>query len=496
MTEPTAQGGSRPLQDVRAVFVSALAAVLLLQSAWMLVLPMFRGPDEIEHLLRASNVALGHWQPAPGAHEDLLVRADATLAADAERTCLVLREDFDPSVCRPAESHPDGTVDVRSTAALYNPAYYAVVGLPLRVTTGETGAWLVRVVGALLGSAMLAWAWALMTSGRRTGWPSVALLAALTPAITFATTVAAPNGLGFAAGVLLWSGLLSALRTPGTTTVAACACAVGGTTLVLTHTTGVVWLATAVLTALVLGGRRGVHEILVRAPRAWAAATALVVLAVLASVAWTLQHAATAPRSGEPLVAETKAIPLPAHAVLWVFQTIGVMPNRFGLMWPVVYAVGLVPVVMVLVLGVRAGARRDRLAMGVAATVAVLVPVAATAATYSLVGVAWQGRYELPLLVGILMVAGEALDRSGRPVRPPLLVVVAAAAVTTHVLCLLCLGLREAGGPYDDGRPWGLLLGVVVPVLALSAYAVLLLARRVGTTEQDRPDLVEAEREG
>lgn len=472
-----AVAATRLAGSFRSAFISALAAMLLLQAAWMLTLPMFRGPDEVEHLLRASDVALGNWRPAENAGEDLLVQADAKLASRAEDTCRILREDFDPSVCLPVRSNPDGTVEVRSTAALYNPAWYSIAGLPLRLIDGAPALWLVRVTGGLLAAVMLAWAWALTTSNRRTRWPSVALLAALTPAITFATSVAAPNGAGFAAGVLLWSGLLGSVR-GGRPDAAAAATGVGGVVLVLAHTTGVLWLGSAVLIVLALIGWDGLRLVLSQARRAWVVSICAVTLAVFGSGAWALLHAATAPRSGELLVAETKSIPMVAHTVLWLFQTIGVMPNRFGLLWPVVYALGLIPITLLLILGFRSGARRDRWAFALAAGVAVLVPAAATVATYDLVGVAWQGRYELPLLVGIVMIAGDLLDRRGDSVRLPVMIAISILVVVTHLLCLLCLGLREAVGPYDDGRPWGPLLVVVVPLLTLCSYAVLLFPRQ------------------
>ena len=55
----------------------------------------------------------------------------------------------------------------------------------------------------------------------------------------------------------------------------------------------------------------------------------------------------------------------------------------------------------------------------------------------------------------------------------------------THYLCVLCLGLREAGGDYDDGRAWGLILTLVVPAAVALAWALLL-----ATTGARRPPLV------
>lgn len=399
------------------------------------------------------------------------------LAKAAGPTCLALRQDLDPDVCRPERFNSDGTVQIRSSAALYNPVYYAVAGAPLRVVGGEVGAWAVRGLGAVLSALMIAWAWVLVASRSRTRWPSMAFLVVLTPAITFATTVAAPNGASYAAGLLLWSGLLSVRADPRTATAPA-ASAVGGCVVVLTHTTGIVWLGAAVLTMICLSGWAGVRHILGIQPRAWVASIGCIVVATSFAVAWILVFSPSSPTANEPLVAETKAIPMPAHVVLWIFQTIGVMPNRFGILWPVVYALWLAPLGLILVRAARAGARRERLAGSIAVTIAILVPTLATLLTYETLGVAWQGRYELPLLVGIVMMAGEALDRGAEVPRLLAGPTVILLAVTAY-LCLLCLGLREADGPYDDGRPWPLLIWVAAPVLIGTGY--LLLTRAIGT---------------
>lgn len=474
-----------PDGSIRSAFATALAAVLLIQCAWLAALPMFRGPDEIDHLLRSSTVALGHWQPVERLEyaDPRVVTAQGELARAAGPVCLELRKDLDPEVCSPLRALADGTVEIRSISAPYNPAYYFVTGLPLRVLDGQAGAWAVRVVGAVLSATLIAWAWAMVASRRRTGWPSVAFLLALTPAVAFATTVAAPNGMGFAAGLLMWAGLLSACRDRRAAHAPA-ASAVGAGVVVLTHPTGIIWVGAAVLTALLLVGWRGVREILLGRPRAWVAGIGCVAVVMAFTIAWTLIYAPNAPTANEPLVAETKAIPMAAHVVLWIFQTVGVMPNRFGLLWPIVYALWLAPLVLLLARAIRAGSRRERLAGSVALTVAILVPAAATAMTYQAVGVAWQGRYELPLLVGIVLLAGLVLDGGTDVPQGWLWVVVGIVAVTSY-LCLLCLGLREARGPYDDGRPWQLLLGAVAPALLAMGYLLLARASRVRSVKAE-----------
>ncbi|UUZ59728.1 hypothetical protein [Nocardioides sp. B-3] len=171
-----------------------------------------------------------------------------------------------------------------------------------------------------------------------------------------------------------------------------------------------------------------------------------------------------------------------AHVILWIFQTIGVMPNRFDILWPGVYALWLVPLVLLLGRGALTSSKRERIAGAVALGISILIPVVATWTTYDSLGVAWQGRYELPLLVGIVMMAGEALERGADAPRLLLRALLILLATTTY-LCLLCVGLREADGPYNDGRHWNFLLLVVAPVLIGAGYLLLFRSSQTRSIE-------------
>ena len=75
-----------------------------------------------------------------------------------------------------------------------------------------------RAMAALLCALVLALAvWCLTTWVRGT-WAFVGLLVGLTPTLIYSTTLAAPNGLEMAAGVLLWSALLGLGRATGSAT--------------------------------------------------------------------------------------------------------------------------------------------------------------------------------------------------------------------------------------------------------------------------------------
>ena len=95
---------------------------------------------------------------------------------------------------------------------------------------------------------------------------------------------------------------------------------------------------------------------------------------------------------------------------VWVLQTIAAAPGRSEPAPLVVYLLCGGVVVTVLVLALRRGDPRiRRVLLGI--VVACLVgPLLFTLHTHREVGVVWQGRYEIPFGVGLLVLAGLALD--------------------------------------------------------------------------------------
>jgi hypothetical membrane protein len=464
---------------VRA-FALPVISILLLQMAWWAVLPMFRGPDEIGHIYRASAVAQGQWGPSGG---EVPTKVDGRLVAAAAPVCHELYDDFLPAVCEPRATYPDGTVGISSTADKYNPTYYAVAGIGSRMLHGAPAAWSMRAVSGLVCAGLIGWAWGLARRHSRSTALSAALVVVSSPAVVFAGAVVAPNGTQFAAALLLWCALLAASR--GSSGAAApIAAGVSGAVLMSTHTTGPLWVSLTVLVMLVALGAKGTLAVLRREPRWWAAATALVLASTTASVLWTLTASTNAPQSGgELLTTETRDIGLVPNVILWVLQTVGVMPNRFGLVWPISYLMWLVPLAAFLIWGLRRSQKRLVLGSLTALALSIVVPAVLTAATYADLGYAWQGRYGLPLLVGVILVAAEGADRVGATLRPSVLAGGVALLGLAHLLSMLCVGLREASGPYDDGRPWAILLWVIVPLLVTAGYGGFwALIRPVGRT--------------
>ena len=187
--------------------------------------------------------------------------------------------------------------------------------------------------------------------------------------------------------------------------------AVAGAVLMTVRSLGPVWLV-LVLGLVLVGVRGGPGRLagVLRRPLEMLTA-ALVVLSGVASVVWTWsQSALTLATSAAN---DDSAAEVVRHvtelSVLWPFQAIAAFPYRNQMAPPLLYAVylGLAFGGLFWALWLARGRLRLAIALGVVAGLA--VPWVISATTWRLHGDAWQGRYGLPLGLGVIALAGLAL---------------------------------------------------------------------------------------
>ena len=146
-----------------------------------------------------------------------------------------------PDNCIPVEHLGGGMVTVGSGASTYNPTYYAVVGLLAKPFSGAGTDFAIRAYTAVLAALLLAWVSVVTSGWARNGWPLLALLVSATPVLVYSTAIASPNGVGYAAGCLLWAAGLGLVEQPARPSVAALVTA--AVTMVVDALDGVMWLA-------------------------------------------------------------------------------------------------------------------------------------------------------------------------------------------------------------------------------------------------------------
>lgn len=398
------------------------AGLLLMQLAWVIVVPAFGGMDEFDHAFRAASVAQGHWDPkvipTHGKSRGDLIPVPEDIARSAHHACSVLRY-TGPQNCSPS-TKPDraGSVLIASSAALYNPVFYGVVGTIATPFKGATALYAMRLATVLLSDAFLGLAFFLAAGrGRRSPWLTTGVLLCGTPALLDSTATAAPNGLQMCAGIAMWAfGLALRDATVGSRTVPwlLAGVSVAGAAEATVHTTGPLWLFLWFCTMLIIFPWRQLLALWHRHTRAILVSASATALLVIGDVLWTLSHGTNSPSQEKGHFGAMPVTDLLVQPVLWVLQTIGGVPFR-NLPVPLpVFAIGLASGGLLMVVAFLSGTRRTRFAQLVIAGITILLPLPLTVVAYPHVGFAWQGRYALPYAFGLILLSASVISRHRR----------------------------------------------------------------------------------
>ena len=120
---------TRPRWKLPALLV---LGALVMQAAWILALPPFRGADEFDHAYRAASVAHGEFIADAGPttqSRGRLVEAPRDLIDAATPVCESYPYTND-ELCTPGQSVGNGYSTVASGAGRYNPLFYGAIGFP------------------------------------------------------------------------------------------------------------------------------------------------------------------------------------------------------------------------------------------------------------------------------------------------------------------------------------------------------------------------------
>lgn len=443
-----------------------MLGVLTAQAAWLLAVPAFRGIDEFDHVYRAASVAGGEWLPsgvqaAHGRGELVTVPRDIVVAAGPE--CRALPYTGHDN-CAPAAPGAGDRVRVATAAARYEPVYYWVVGTAARWAHGTTADYVMRIVTAMLCALLTGLAGWAVSRWARTRWPLAAVVGSLTPVVVYSSIVVAPNALEIAAATSTWgalAGLAANGLTPRTERWLLWAAVPGAVLLANLRSLGIGFLGLVLLAiALVLGPAR-LRGLVSRQRSTLLAAGSVVAAATVAAIWWLV--AAAPNRLEEHGNYSGMVVNSLIQVPVWVLQTIAAAPNRNDPAPLVVYLLCGGVIGTLAVLALRAGDRRVvRVVLGIV-VVCLVAPFLFTLHTYRDVGVVWQGRYEIPFGVGILVLAGLALDlrKDLRPPPPPVVAAVLAAFALGQLVAVLHVLAQQrqvspsvALGLWSPPSPW------------------------------------------
>lgn len=459
----------------RRVFLGYLVGILLLQAAWILAVPAYRGIDEFDHAYQAAAVVRGQWHSTtPAEHgRGAVVKIPGNIVRAASPVCRGYTY-VGHDNCFPIERDSGGLVQVATSAASYNPAYYLVAGTFARPFSGKGFDYALRAFSAIVCALLLAWAAALTASWTASPWPRLALTAGITPVFTFSTAIAAPNGISYACAALLWAALVAVAKAdqPARPLIAAGTATAG---FVLTHATGLLWTPMIVLVAALLvpwlqwravwtSDRRTI--LLVAAPVALVSAASL----------WWIRSMGTnnlGPATGSGAEAHLPYSELPLYHVVWGLETIAVFPTRSETAPVPVYLLWIVVLGFVLGLAVRRLARREWVGLAALAAFLVVVPTVLSIAAYPSEGWGWQGRYCLPLWLGVTTIAGIGLARTQAVPRGRAVIALILVMATSLVVSVVHVAWEEATNgrvaPALSTRP-GM---VILAALCIAGYAAI-----------------------
>lgn len=381
------------VRDVALFFVAMLVVV----TTWAVGVPRFASPDEPGHIYKAYATAHGELLGRPAAGEpDNLREFDGPAALGTpDLNCFNGR----PEV--PAACAGFGVPPLVSSAARYPPWYYGLVGVPVAVAGQSERVLAFRLVSAAMCVALLTLA--MCVAKRSVRRDVVALqVAAFTPMALFLMASVNPNAVEIAGFVAIWACLARVatdVRLPRRLLVLASLLTAA---VVLMRPIAIVWMVGVVAVVLIGSSQRRRRELFDR--RLVAYAIGPTALALVASWLWALyarfevqdERLTNALSVGGALRQSVENWPRYLH------QTIGVLgwldtPVPFF-----AYAAWLAALVVVVVIHLRSATTRGVVACAALVALWLALPLIVNGFTNSRAGLTYQGRYSLPIFVGLM----------------------------------------------------------------------------------------------
>ena len=403
----------------RRVWWSTFVLVFALSLVWAFTTPPLGAGDETAHVVRAHALAngdlTGETRPGEPDYARYVQAPLAYLVVGRSSLCYVFDQRTDASCGR--FDGPDRDVAIRTDAGRHPPAYYAVIGIPSKVFAPLPRIDVMRAITAAICAALLASAVVSLMRLQARRLAACGMLLALTPTVVYLFGIVNPNGPEVAAAIALWiSGALLLAREaqPDDDTSVdhrlVARVAIAATVLVLTRQTSPFWLGIIALTLLALSSRAILRRLARdRHVRGW---FAVVVTALVAQLAWIaivrpldVSYPQFAVHGG--LSAQIKA------AIGQIYPNYVEMIGALGFMTDpvpsgvlVLWTAGIAALVGFA--WVLASRRVAWVVLGLIVVVLV-VPTALEAARAGEAGLYWQGRYTLPIAVGIPLLAALGL---------------------------------------------------------------------------------------
>ena len=503
MTDRLAPGSARRFssRSILLVWVAAWLIICAVGAVWAIANPIGNSPDEPAQIARAASEVRGHpiGAPIPGQlavytkvwiPRTYALSLDSTGGFTGAHNCY----HFMPEVSAQCERivASDKQVAVYTYVGHYPLFYYAVVGLPSLFTTSIAGLYLMRLVSVALCAALLALA--LAVSWRWASSPLLigAVAVVATPTAVFMASSVNPSGLEISAAICTWVAasvfVLDHLSMPPRGLLICLGTA--ASVLALTRPISTLWLLVVVVIVVLAAWRRVSVRVLLRRGDFLVTVTVVAVTSV-ASAVWVFAANGLAVRPEGPPPPGTPLSRLVSSAIDGMWGSLSQAAGTFG--WGETHEPGLavfflliavsVPVVMCVARSSKQNACVTLLLM----TLSALMPLALVVASVRRDGLEEQGRYFMPLWVGVPLFAAATQRALPSWAARRLSSTMVLPATGGLVLAFWWNLHRVAVGVQGPYLPWNLPAGAWRPptsatvldasaVVIFTAYAALLLA--------------------
>ncbi len=489
---------SRPLSDRAAAWL-VFALLLVIGGCWVVLTPPGAGADEPSHLIRVGAVVHGDFSGLFVTDLEPEVHDLSGRYITPEPSCYVHAPDplATPVACADGTDPGDENVQATTTADNYPIWGHLVVGIPTLIPVGEA-IWSARIGGVLVALGLVA---AALARARQLGrLAGAGILVALTPMAwgTFATVN--PSTISIGGAIAVWIALLIPQERPHSDRISTDWLLVAGwAALALPRRDGLIW-ATLIASIVTLSYGVSPLELWRRSSRMQRVALGVITAVV---VVWGVTNKSNLSRLvalsplllvGVELARRTwfRFTTTPARrlmaiaglsglAALGALAAIKVRPGGYSpsltgtiisetgrhlteaigvLGWldaplPWFAIAGIVLLVGILAGATLAGSSKPALIAGAVLAAAVFSSWAFELQEGSTYGRYWQGRYSLPLLVGVPLVLATSLARSSEAVASLRLARVGSVgALFIMNVAAWSVARRWGVGLYGSMMPW------------------------------------------
>jgi hypothetical protein len=459
-------------------------------------------PDEPAHTIKAAAVVRGQITVEEGASfgHGVHVRVPSYIANLDAQGCYKYRPDA-PAQCAPEIPRDDNfeTIGV-TTAGTYNPMYYWLVGLPSLLFSGAPALYGMRIISALITAAFFAAGFTALSQLSRPRLPVLMACIGMTPMVLFLGSGINPNSLEVAATMAAFSGfivLLDNASQPARVRPAIVTVVVSSAVLANTRQVSLVWLLCVLVVGLFFFKRTAI--VAAFRSKYVLTAVAITVPPVLLGIAWILLMLNAPASAGVAPIGIINPMPgvRPDQGFVTMLdrffsffpQYIGVMgwldtplPDVVFMFWNFLFVAALLLPLTIKPLRQAAG-------YWVALGMLLVVPAVLQAQLISSMGLIWQGRYNLPLVMVVFIAVGMAARSlpitatiHARAVSRVVIIAAAAAHVIgfAYILRRYVVGIAELGNwqimitnpKWQPPFGWPLLCLLYAVLLVLAAQSL------------------------